>query len=122
VALEWNTGANDMDLWVDEPSGERAIYNYPRTLIGGRLSNDMTSGFGPEAYLLRRAPDGEYIIQVNTYRTDTLDQNGAAVVRARLYSDWGRPTQSMQTLEIELKPAKVGGTAAGRFKVGTKAK
>ena len=58
VVIEWNSEATDVDLWVDEPSGERAIYHNPRTAIGGRLSNDMTQGFGPEEYLLRRAPAG----------------------------------------------------------------
>src|SRR5579863_9357317 len=56
VVLDWYVDATDMDLWVDEPSGERAIYNNPRTRIGGRLSHDMTQGFGPEEYLLHRAP------------------------------------------------------------------
>ncbi len=127
VVLEWNTDATDMDLWVDEPSGERAIFSNQKTAIGGRLSNDMTEGYGPEEYLLRRAPDGEYEIEVNTYDTDTLDQNGATTVRARLYRNWGRPNQSMQTLELELQPGAVGGTPdgegvvlLGRFRLGTK--
>lgn len=125
VTLEWNTDKTDMDLWVDEPTGERAIYNNPKTAIGGRLSNDMTAGYGPEEYLLKRAPDGQYEIRVNTYRTDILDQNGATVIRARLFRNWGRPNQSMQVLEIELKPARTGGDPGGqgamlvgRFKVG----
>ena len=67
VVIEWNTGASDMDLWVDQPDGERSIYSNPETDIGGRLSNDMTSGYGPEEYLLRRAIDGEYAVRVNVY-------------------------------------------------------
>ena len=49
VVLEWYVDATDMDLWVDEPDGERAIYNNPHTAIGGRLSHDMTCrALGPE--------------------------------------------------------------------------
>ncbi len=58
VVIEWNTEETDLDLWVDEPNGERAIYSNPSAAIGGHLSNDMTSGYGPEEYLLRRAPAG----------------------------------------------------------------
>jgi hypothetical protein len=58
VVVEWFTEATDIDLWVTEPTGEIAIYHNPRTRIGGRLSRDMTQGFGPEEYLLRTAPRG----------------------------------------------------------------
>ena len=117
VVIEWNTAATDMDLWVDEPNGERAIYNNPRTAMGGRLSNDMTEGFGPEEYLLRRAAPGEYRISVNVYDTDAINPNGSTVVTARLFRDFGRPNQSEQTMEIELVPDEKGEKLIGTFTV-----
>ncbi|HEY0130632.1 MAG TPA: VIT domain-containing protein, partial [Allosphingosinicella sp.] len=65
VTIEWNTEETDLDLWVDEPNGERAMYSNPATAIGGRLSNDMTNGYGPEEYLLRRAPDGTFTVRAD---------------------------------------------------------
>jgi hypothetical protein len=117
VVIEWNTLATDMDLWVDEPNGERAIYSNPRTAIGGRLSNDMTEGLGPEEYLLRRAAKGEYRISVHVYGTDAINPNGTTVVTARLYRDFGRAQQSEQTMEIELKPDDEGEVLVGKFVV-----
>jgi len=117
VVIEWNTAATDMDLWVDEPNGERAIYSNPLTAIGGRLSNDMTNGFGPEEYLLRHAAKGEYRISVNVYRADRINPNGSTVVKARLFRDYGRPTQREQTMELELKPEDSGEKFIGTFKV-----
>jgi uncharacterized protein YfaP (DUF2135 family) len=104
VVIEWNSEATDIDLWVDEPNGERAIYNNPRTAIGGRLSNDMTSGFGPEEYLLRRAPNGTFTVRAHVYAADRINPNGASSVTARLIRDYGRPTQSEQVIDIELMP------------------
>lgn len=117
VVIEWNTGATDMDLWVDEPNGERAIYDNPRTNIGGRLSNDMTSGYGPEEYLLRRAATGEYQVSVNVYASDAINPNGTTVVTAKLYRNFGRATQSERTLEIELLPSESGAKLIGKFTV-----
>lgn len=117
VVLEWNVDATDMDLWVDEPSGERAIYNNPRTAIGGRLSRDMTQGYGPEEYLLRRAPNGEYTIRVNIYRTDRLNPNGPITVRAHLYRNYQRPTEEAQVMQIELKPGEDGTRVVGRVTI-----
>jgi hypothetical protein len=120
AVLEWNTDKTDMDLWVDEPTGERAIYNNPETAIGGRLSNDMTAGFGPEEYLLHRAPDGEYVLRVNVYASDVLDPNGPSTVRVRLFRDWGRPGEKQETFTIELKKGDNGAMKVGRFVIGGK--
>lgn len=118
VVIEWNTGATDMDLWVDQPDGERSIYSNPMTAIGGRLSNDMTQGYGPEEYLLRKAIAGEYAISVNVYASDVLNPNGATMVTAHLTRNFGRPDQSTETMEIELEPDDSGEKLVGRFNVG----
>lgn len=118
AVLEWNTDKTDMDLWVDEATGERAIYSNPSTKAGGRLSNDMTAGFGPEEYLLRRAPDGEYVLRVNVYASDVLDPNGPTVVRVRLFRDWGRPGEQQKSFTIELKKGDNGAMKVGRFVIG----
>ena len=106
VTIEWNSEATDVDLWVDEPSGERAIYHNPRTALGGRLSNDMTQGFGPEEYLLRRAPNGSFKVRANVYAVDQLNPNGASTVTARLIYDYGRPTERVERRDIELAPGE----------------
>jgi len=117
VTIDWNTGSTDMDLWVDEPSGERAIYSNPKTAIGGRLSNDMTAGYGPEEYLLHRAIPGEYVISVNVYASDRITPNGTTVVTAHLVREFGRPGQSEETMELELKAGAEGTQRIGTFKV-----
>lgn len=111
VTLEWNTDRSDMDLWVDEPSGERCYYANSRTASGGRISNDMTNGFGPEEYLLRRAPAGDYVIQANVFRPDTLDRNGVTSVTVRLWRDWGRPTERMESFVAEIDASGTGANA-----------
>lgn len=118
IVLEWNTDNSDMDLWVDEPTGERAIYNNPNTGIGGQLSNDMTQGFGPEQYLLRRAPNGTYVVSANVYASDRLNPNGATVITARLFRDYGRATQSEEVVDVELTPDERGEKLIGRLIVG----
>src|SRR6185295_2354242 len=117
VFLDWSNDAADIDLWVDEPNGERAIYNHPRTLIGGHLSNDMTAGYGPEEYLLRRAADGRYVVRANVYSPDQLDPNGPSRVTAHLYRDWGRPTQREESIDLDLTKGMSGEVRIGTLKV-----
>lgn len=116
ITLEWNTDDTDMDLWVDEPSGERAIYSNPSTLLGGRLSNDMTEGYGPEEYMLRFAPNGDYKVLANVYAADRIDPNGATSITVHLYRDWGRPTEKEESFVIELNKDHEGTVDVGSFK------
>jgi hypothetical protein len=119
VILEWNTDKTDMDLWVDEPSDERAIYSNPRTALGGRLSNDMTRGYGPEEYLLRRAADGNYKVLANVFAADRLDPNGPTSVTVHLYRNWGMPNESSQSFVVEVTQIGRGnGVEIGQFRVG----
>jgi len=106
-----------MDLWVDEPTGERVIYNHPRSRLGGRLSHDMTQGYGPEEYLLRRAAAGDYTIRANIYATDRLNPNGPITIRAHLYRDYGRPTEKHEILDLEVRPGEDGARVVGEVKV-----
>ena len=117
VVIDWTTDATDMDLWVDEPDKERAIYNNPNTAIGGRLSNDMTEGYGPEEYMLHRAPAGTYLVQANVYAPDRLDPNGATILTAHLFRDYGRPTQREESIDVELKRDEKGAKIIGRIVV-----
>jgi len=104
VVIEWNTEETDLDLWVDEPNGERAMYDNELTRMGGRMSNDMTDGYGPEEYLLRRAAPGTYTIRADTYSADEINPNGPSRITARLIRDFGRRTEREEVVDIELLP------------------
>jgi len=117
VVLDWSNDAADIDLWVDEPNGERAIYSHKQTLIGGLLSDDMTQGYGPEAYFVRRAAGGRYTIRANVYASDRLDPNGTSRVTARLIRDWGRPTEREDSIDLDLQRGQNGEVRIGTLKV-----
>ncbi len=117
VVIDWTTDGSDMDLWIDEPTGERAIFNHPRTAIGGHLSRDVTQGYGPEEYLLRVAPPGSYTVQANVYAPDRLDPNGATLLTAHLIHDFGRPTEREDSVDVELTRDERGSKMIGRVVV-----
>jgi hypothetical protein len=117
VILDWTNDAADIDLWVDQPNGERAIYSFPRTLIGGHLSNDMTQGYGPEEYFLRRGLTGNYVVRANVYASDQLDPNGTSRVTAHLFRDWGRPTQREESIDLDLQRGQHGEVRIGTLRV-----
>jgi hypothetical protein len=119
VVIDWSSDDTDLDLWVDQPNGERAMYSHNRTLTGGRVSNDMTAGYGPEDYWIRRAPNGNYVVRTNTYRTDRLDPNGRPHVYARLIRDFGRPSEREQLIDLEMPEPDKDGDHKDAILIGT---
>src|SRR5205085_5006327 len=72
VTISWNTDATDVDLWVIEPDGEKCFYSHNKTKNGGELSQDMTQGYGPERYQVKKAQKGTYRVIVNYFN---MNQN-----------------------------------------------
>lgn len=106
ILLTWDTDDTDMDLWVTEPSGETAIYDHPRTTIGGRMSKDFTQGYGPEEYCLKVAMPGKYRIQTNYYGSSQQRLTGGTTVQATVITNFGRPTEKRQYLTLRLTQEK----------------
>jgi hypothetical protein len=102
ISMVWDADLTDIDLWVLEPTQEKAYYSNPRTAIGGLVSRDFTQGYGPEEYVLRVAVPGEYTIQANYYGSSSQTLTGPATVKAVVFTDWGRPNQKRQELTLRL--------------------
>jgi uncharacterized protein YfaP (DUF2135 family) len=67
------------------------MYSYQRTSNGGRISNDFTGGYGPEEYLIRKAPKGTYLIQAHYYGNHRPTLSGKAILTVQLFQNYGTP-------------------------------
>ncbi len=102
IVIEWTNDDADIDLWVIEPNGEKVFYRDKTSSAGGQISNDMTDGYGPEEYTIRRAPNGEYLIKINGYDGDRLNPNGNGRVTVRMIRDFARATQIETLVDAEI--------------------
>lgn len=102
VVMEWNTPRTDLDLWVEEPKGYDVGYSSPLSPWGGKLSGDITNGYGPEEYVIRRAVAGTYDIRANTFASDPANPNGPSSLTVRLIRNFGRADQSEELMDIEM--------------------
>jgi hypothetical protein len=102
VIIEWTNDDADIDLWVIEPTGEKTFYSNRESKAGGAITNDMTDGYGPEEYVLRRAIAGEYKIKIDGYSPDRLNPNGKGRVMVRLIRDFARKTEREELVDAEL--------------------
>jgi Ca-activated chloride channel homolog len=102
ITLSWDADLTDVDLWIIEPTGEKAFYSNPRSAIGGNVSRDFTQGYGPEEYCLRKAVEGNYLIQANYYGSSQQTLLGPATVKAVVITNFGRPDEARQELTLRL--------------------
>ena len=106
IILEWDADNTDLDIHVVEPNGEEAYYAHNRTRRGGMVSRDVTDGFGPEEYMIRKAPKGEYEVFVNYFASHQQTLFGPATATATIFTNWGRADEKSQTLSLRLEKAK----------------
>jgi hypothetical protein len=106
ITLAWDADETDVDLHVTEPSGEEAYYGHRFTSSGGRVSEDITDGYGPELYEIRRAKEGIYTIRAHYFASHQQTVFGPATCTLTVYSNWGRPDQSQQVTSVRLEKAK----------------
>jgi tetratricopeptide (TPR) repeat protein len=68
--LNWETDANDVDFHIHDGHGGHALYSSPRLPSGGELYADVTTGYGPECFTIRNAPQARafpYRLQAHYY-------------------------------------------------------
>jgi autotransporter-associated beta strand protein len=102
----WNTDGTDVDLHVIEPSGEECFYQHTQTASGGHISRDVTTGYGPELYLLPKAPSGRYEISAHYYATDMNRASTRTKVLAFIYENWGAKDEHVAIKSLALNGQK----------------
>jgi len=102
IVLTWDTDLTDMDLWVIEPSREKAFYSNRMTTIGGAVSRDFTDGYGPEEYLLKKGMHGVYKIQSNYYGSRAPALVGAVTLQVEIFTNYGRPNEKRKAITLRL--------------------
>lgn len=105
VVLNWDTDNSDMDLHVIDPRGETCYYSHNRTAIGGRISADVTDGYGPEEFLLKKAIPGTYRVQANFFGTRQQTAVGATTVVLELYLRYGTGRMENKSITLRLDGA-----------------
>ena len=102
IALNWNMNSTDIDLHVKDPNGETCYYSHNRTDIGGRISNDITQGYGPEQFLLKKAIKGKYKVFVNYFGDSQVKAEGPSTVMLEIFSNYSAENQQHKIVCLQM--------------------
>ncbi len=106
IVISWSSDNTDIDLWVTDPAKEKCDYSHNRTDIGGKMSQDVTQGFGPEEFSLKKAVNGKYKIEVNLFGNSQQTISGPIAIKADLYTNYGKASQKKETIILRVKENK----------------
>ncbi len=106
VMMLWNTDNTDVDLHVIEPSGEECFYDHPATKSGGKITKDVTTGYGPEMYTLPVMKRGTYKIRAHYYSRDQNRTTVRTKVQVVAYKNWGTEKEKVFSKVVTLNADK----------------
>jgi len=103
ISMAWDTDNTDIDLHVIEPHGEECYFSHKLTQYGGTISRDFTGGYGPEEYMCKRAPQGNYRIRAKYFASHQQSLSGGTTVLVSIYTNFSRKDEDYQMLTLRLQ-------------------
>jgi len=106
VALAWDTDNTDIDLWVKDPNGEWVSYQNKLSRQGGRNTSDVTQGYGPEVFSLRKAIPGTYEVHAKYFGSHRQVLGNTTSVMMRLTTGFGTKGEKHRDVIVRLQEAR----------------
>ena len=106
VTLEWTADNSDIDLHFTDPFNETGYYGNRLTKMGSRLSGDITQGFGPEEFALKKAPDGTYAVKVKYFGDSRQNLAGPVTLRVVMYTNYRTKKEKSEEIMLRVKDRK----------------
>jgi hypothetical protein len=106
VALAWDTDNTDIDLWVKDPHGQWVSYQSPLSRQGGRVTRDVTNGYGPEVFSLKKAAPGTYEVRAKYFGSHRQALGNGTSVMMRLTTGFGTPAEKHRDVILRLEEAR----------------
>ena len=105
VVINWNVNNTNIDLHVLDPTGDQCYYKHPQTQIGGRMSANIRSGYGPEQFILKNAVKGRYRVYVDYYGDNQFTQMESSTIMAEIYTKQAGKAERRQVITLQLSSA-----------------
>lgn len=117
VVIDWNHNDTDIDLWIFDPNNEKCYYSHTKTKIGGKISEDMTEGFGPEEFLLKKAIKGKYEFKAKYYADNVQKISGPTILKVTVFTNYGKKNETKKITVFRLDKEDEEVIEIGKLKI-----
>jgi tetratricopeptide (TPR) repeat protein len=105
AAINWNVDNANVMTFVKDPHGNVCYWGQLRTKIGGRLSYDVISGYGPGQFMLKKTVDGKYQIHVNYQRPREFVTSEPVIVMVEIFTNYAGLNEQRRIVTLHLLEA-----------------
>jgi hypothetical protein len=102
VMIAWSTDNTDVDLHVVDPANEECYFGHRQTATGGYLTQDVTTGYGPEMFVQPQASPGTFRVFAHFYGSNRNRASARTRVLATVVKRWGTDQEEVVTRAITL--------------------
>lgn len=102
VVIDWNHDNTDLDLWVENPNSEKVLFSNKSAKDGGRISEDLTEGYGPEEFMIKKASKGDYEILIDYYGDDVQKISGPTTLKVTIFTNYGSENETKEIRILRL--------------------
>ncbi|MCP4130509.1 MAG: VWA domain-containing protein [bacterium] len=106
ITIMWNTDSTDVDLHVIDPNKEECYYSHRVTKIGGKITRDVTTGYGPEMFTLEKAISGKYTVKAKYFSSNQNRASTRTKIYATVYKNWGKQDEAVRKKVVTLAYGK----------------
>ncbi|MDR0646431.1 MAG: DUF2135 domain-containing protein [Elusimicrobiota bacterium] len=106
ITLGWSSDSTDIDLHVTDPYNETAYFGHRLTAGGGHMSNDITQGFGPEEFMIKKALEGSYKIKTNNFSDSRQSVSGPVTLYLDIFTFYGTDKETHQRILVRTENVK----------------
>ncbi|WP_435261376.1 VIT domain-containing protein [Tenacibaculum sp. nBUS_03] len=102
AVVDWNHNDTDIDLHVIDPNLEECYYSHTKTQQGGRISRDMTQGFGSECFTLTKAKKGFYYVKIKYFGDRKQKIETPTFMKITIYENQGMKNERKKVTVVRL--------------------
>ncbi|AUC76738.1 VIT domain-containing protein [Olleya sp. Bg11-27] len=106
VVADWNHNDTDLDLWVETPKNKSISYKNNRSDYGDRLSEDMTDGYGPEEFMIKKGLKGDYEIELDYFADAVQKISGPTILKITIFKNYGSKNETKEVRIYRLDSKK----------------
>lgn len=117
IVIDWNHNDTDIDLWVFDPNDEKCFFSHTKTEIGGKISEDMTEGFGPEEFMLKKSIKGNYQFKAEYYADNVQKISGPTILKVTTFTNYGKKNETKKVTVFRLDKEDDEIIKIGEFKI-----
>ena len=66
------------------------------------MSEDLTEGYGPEEFMLKKAIKGNYKIMVDYYSDNVQKISGPTILKVNLFTNYGKKNEEKKVIIVRL--------------------